>query len=442
MKTLTLAVLDTFSNPWLETEATVEERTRVLEFAATLPRTLGTNEETIRSAVTNALSMASETRASMSQMRITKLEVENANLRASVANAGKEEMDRLRYEHHQEVDSLRALYQKLSESKTNSESTLLARSEERGADVLRLTKENGDLQHTIDDLRTPAGRGRAGEFVLSEMLYDAGFEVEDTSMGAHKDQGYMDLLIHPKGFPEVRIAIESKNREKIDPKVHIGHFEELARDGITKGLFESAIFISLRANTKKEGGMHHIHMLDDVNGHPTVPVSYLGTERGRDAVALTRDIVQAHVCMHAASMMRFSDIRRTLFTGCGQPCDFQDVREFNDAMYTEFSAMLEDLNVQSKAVTTMQTSMKSSRIRIISLFVKLCDAQRRLGADVQEPCWMPEFRLARDKAASGITDALLWKNLSEPQKKRVSDHLGGRETFLKAARNNDDERGV
>ena len=28
----------------------------------------------------------------------------------------------------------------------------------------------------------------------------------------------------------------------------------------------------------------------------------------------------------------------------------------------------------------------------------------------------------------------MWKNLSEPQKKRIADHLGGRETFLKAAR--------
>ena len=106
-----------------------------------------------------------------------------------------------------------------------------------------------------------------------------------------------------------------------------------------------------------------------------------------------------------------------------------------DALHDELGAMLDDLNVQSRAVTTMQTSMKSSRVRVVNLFVKLCDARRRAGGgDVREPCWMPEFRLAREKVSAGTSDAMVWKNLSEPQKKRVADHLGGRETFLKAAR--------
>ncbi len=435
MRTITLNVLPSFSDAWLETEATPEERTRLLTFACSLPRTFGSNEELVRAAVTEALTSSSETRASKSQSRITELEVENAQLRASVANAGRDEIDRLREEHRTEMDRLRDLYQALSEKKVQTEFLLSGRVDEHASEVIRLTRENATLNQTIEELKTPAGRGRAGEFVLAEMLYDAGFEVEDTSMGSKKDEGYMDLLVHPKGFPDVRIAIESKNREKIDPKVHIGHFEELARDGIAKGLFDSAIFISLRANTKREGGMHHIQMLDDSNGHATVPVSYLGTERGRDASSLTRDVVQAHVCMHATMMMRLSDLRRTLTNATATDDDEGTTRgQFYDTLHDNLCSMLDDLNVQTKAVTTMQTSMKSSRVRIINLFVKLCEAQRGAGAEMREPCWMPEFRLAREKVASGTTDAMVWKNLSEPQKKRIADHLGGRETFLKAAR--------
>lgn len=431
MKTITLTVLPSFSDSWLETEATPEERTRLLTFACSLPRTTGNHEELVRAAVTQALTSSSETRVTKSQTRITELEVGNSQLRTSLANAGRDEVDRLRAEHRAETDRLRELYQVLSEKKVLSESTLSARVDEHASEVLRLTRENSSLQQAVEELKTPASRGRVGEFVLSEMLYDAGFEVEDTS--TRGEDGYMDLLVHPRGFPDVRIAIESKNRDRIDPRVHIVHFEELARDGITKGLFESAIFVSLRANTKKEGGVHHVHMLDDSNGHATIPVSYLGTERGRDASSLTSDVVQAHVCMHAIMMMRLAELRRTL-TAPSSDDDDVGARAFHDALHEQLGSMLEDLNVQSKAVTTMQTSMKSSRVRIINLFVRLCDLQRRAGTDAREPCWMPEFRLARDKVSSGTADALVWKNLSEPQKKRVADHLGGRETFLKAAR--------
>ena len=437
MRDIHLTVLDSFSDTWLEKDATPEERTHLLRFALSLPRTSGTNEETIRDAVTRALSSSSEARETQAQRRITELEVENANLRA---DAGRAEVERVRAEHRVEMDRLRDLYQTLSESKVSSESKLSSRVDEQTVEVLRLTRENSSLLRTIDELRTPAGRGRTGEFVLSELLYDAGFEVEDTSMGAKKDEGYMDLLVHPRGVPGVRIAIESKNREKIDPKVHIGHFEDLAREGITKGLFDSAIFVSLRANTKKEGGVHHVHMLDDADGHATIPVSYLGTERGRDAAPLTRDVVQAHVCMHAIMMMRFAELRRSISATDAPDEDARGAREFHDAVNEQLCGMLEDLAVQSKAVGSMQTSMKSSRIRIIDLFVRLCDVQRRSGEGAQEPCWMPEFRLARDKIATGTTDAMVWKNLSEPQKKRIADHLGGRETFLKAARTMDGGR--
>ena len=466
MRTLTLDVCSDFHDDWLETTASVEERTRVLAFACSLPRAfVTTNEETIRTAVTQALTSSSETRATQSQSRITELEVENAKLRTSVEaagrdeinricvehqgritefevenaklrvsveTAGRDEINRIHVDHRSEMDRMRDLYQTLSEKKVLSEGTLSSRIDEHASEIIRVTRENASLQHTISELKTPAGRGRAGEIVLSDILFNAGFDIQDTSMGAKKDEGYMDLLITPRGYPSVRIAVECKNRERIDTE-HIVHFEQLTRDGITKGLFESAIFVSIRANTKKEGGVHHVHMIEDSNGHSTIPVSFLGTERGRDAVPLTQDVIQAHVCMHATMMMRFSDLRRTLVS-TSDTDDGGDTRLFHDTLHSDMYSMLDDLNVQGRAISTMQASMKSSRIRIINLFARLCDTQRRTGLETRDPVWMPEFRLVRDKVSTGMTDAVIWKNLSEPQKKRVADHLGGRETFLKAAR--------
>ena len=109
MKSITLTVLPSFSDAWLETEATPEERTRLLTFACSLPRTFGSNEELVRAAVTEALTSSSETRASKSQSRITELEVENAQLRASVASAGRDEIDRVREDQRMKMDRIRDL---------------------------------------------------------------------------------------------------------------------------------------------------------------------------------------------------------------------------------------------------------------------------------------------------------------------------------------------
>ena len=168
-------------------------------------------------------------------------------------------------------------------------------------------------------------------------------------------------------------------------------------------------------------------------------MSYVGTERGRNAAPLSHDVVQAHVCMHAATTLRVAELRRSLRTAVCDPSDDAEsasLRALVDAVSAELHGLLEDFNAQSRAAAAMQAALRTARTRAVHLFTRLCDVQRavpRLGG-AAEPCWMPEFRLARDKVAAGTSDALVWKNLSEPQKKRVADHLGGRETFFKAVR--------
>ena len=93
------------------------------------------------------------------------------------------------------------------------------------AEVVRLTRENGALRSEVDELRGARGARAHGRGRRRRAPRDAGFDVEDTSVGAGRDAGYMDLLIRPRGVDDVRIGVEIKNKERIDP----------ARDTILRG---------------------------------------------------------------------------------------------------------------------------------------------------------------------------------------------------------------
>ena len=265
---------------------------------------------------------------------------------------------------------------------------------------------------------------------MGEALSEAGFDVRDTSMGAAKDEGYMDLLATAG---DVRVAIEIKNRASIDPNTDLRDFAAKARAGVAKKLYDSAVFISVRAHTKKPAA-HAVEMLEDARGDESVPVSYLGPERGGGPLA--REAVQSHVCTHAAFVLRWRALRG-LLDQRSVDADADAVRELVDYVFAETQASMEDLAQQAKLVAAMQASLKAQRARALQVAASVCEARAAVpwlgGAHAEDPSWLAAFRLARDKVALGEADAAVWKNFSDVQKKRVTDH-GGREAFFRAVR--------
>ena len=208
-----------------------------------------------------------------------------------------------------------------------------------------------------------------------------------------------------------------------------------AKQGVARGLFDTAIFVSLRVNHKRA---NVLEMLDDAQDGVAVPVSYLSPERGRDVPPLTQEAVFAHVCLHAAfatECRKLQTQRRTMESDENDEQTLQ-VQQLVDDVAANLNGTLEQMSQQSKLIASLQASVRTMRARAIQSFARLCSVNRRVGwltrPDIDPP-WLPDFRTVAERIAGGSSDALVWKNLSEPQRKRVADHLGGRETFLRAA---------
>lgn len=437
-RTITLTVDADFHDEWLETVASREERTAALRFVVALPRVLPavkTDDTLLKTLVERVLS---ETH-SRDAARVRELELELAHQSARArANDGCSAEDQLRWKN--EIAALQKQYSDLGQKKTESEQRLTDKLQDQLNCILGLTREKDALRAEVQELRTPAGRGRTGEWAVIDALEALGFDVEDTSMGVKKDEGYHDLLVRTPDVPDLRIAVECKNKERIDTTADLKSFADKTRAGIARGLFDTAIFVSIRAHTKKHKA-HVVELFHASDGNATIPVTYVGPERGRDAAPLSQEALQSHVCMHIAFAVQCRQMRATL-SQCAHDAAVPEeaqhtVRALLERVRAETAARMDDLNQQQKLLTQMQTQLRDSRVRCIQHAVALSNAHCAtawIGPLVQEFPWMAEFHHVQDKLRHGTSDRDVWKNLSEVQKKRINDHTGGKDVFFKAAR--------
>ena len=443
-RTITLEVPKSFSDAWLEHEATPDERGRILKFACSLPRCVDNEEELHRLMAERAseplLKQNRELTESL-QAAIADAATARAELKMmETEEAGKREFNILKATEAaqlrvaEKMTTLQDDYQRLLKEKAESDQTSSTQLRTQMQEVIRLSNECATLRAEVTELKTPAGRGKTGEFAIAEALEEMGFEVEDTSCGTCKDEGYHDLIVRPSGKADVRIAIECKNKLRIDAKQDLKLFEEKTRQGIAKGLFDTAIFVSLRCHTKK-AEPHVVEMYETDDGHATIPISFVGPERNAkgDGAHLARETLQAHVSLHSAMFTHFSHVTKLLCSAHSDEDAQSRLREFAELCGTELSGLLDDLNQQSRLMGNLLTSIRSARLRAVKMITRMSETTQGLRwMQVKDPPWMPDLRLARDKILSGSGDALVWKNMSDAQKKRANDFLG-RESFFRSA---------
>ena len=166
-------------------------------------------------------------------------------------------------------------------------------------------------------------------------------------------------------------------------------------------------------------------------------MSYVGT-RARPAAPLTHDVVQAHVCMHAATTLRVAELRRSLRTACATRPTTPSRRPSAPSWMpcppscTDF----EDFNAQSRAAAAMQAALRTARTRAVHLFTRLCDVQRAVGASAarRSRAGCPRRARARERRRGHVGRARVGRRTSPSRQKTRVAARGGRETFFHAVR--------
>ena len=434
---LTLCVHSDFSDAWFEHGASASERTALLQFACGLPRKLHSDTRPFEEAVERACASDAvvRLRAELESARLhhDALQREMYQLRLSsevqAARADLERaapvVDEASAAKELQLETLRLEVSQTLQAKAESERDLTTRIQAEVSQGAELSRECATLRMAVAELRQPAQRGRVGEFAVAEALHDAGFAVEDTSNGLAKDAGYLDLLVYPVAYPNLKIGVEVKSRDAIDPKKDILPFVQKVHDGISSGRFSSAIFISLRASHKRHAVLD---MLPDPDGHATVPVSFLGPERG--SLAVTLEALQGHACLHASFAVQCATMRQRLAQTSG---DRAPLRDLIDSLALDLRSDLEDFNQLARHIASLKATLTSLRVRSVRATTRLCGIASEWAAAM--PAWVADYSLVRQHALEkGASEAASWRVLDEGQRKRLVDHTGSREVVFKSLR--------
>jgi len=307
--------------------------------------------------------------------------------------------------------------------------------------------EIAQLNAQIIQLQNPMGRGNSGEFDIAQTLRDIGLHVEDTSFGEKKDAGYMDLLVtlDSKSTDNMRLAYEVKNkqtirkasREKVqkaekDIDDDIITFQQRAEAGIKKGLFDGAVFVSIRAHTKM-GPPVVLTMFEDTTQRALAPVSYLGPEKAKHVVPLTQEQLETHAYMMFAALEQCHTIRSDLCNGL-KDGEIESFQKLFDRMGEYINRTFSDLRKQEQLISGLSDNLTKIRYNSIHMFRSIYKLnshvpwlQRNL-----ETNWMSIFNTAQERSET-MNDADIWNKIGKS--KSTIENSIGKDAMFKALHN-------
>lgn len=367
-----------------------------------------------------------------------------------VSNARREEQNKSLDRENAIKDQHTAAYNTLCAEKLSVESKLLESltqkctlTEDFSKKSAEDSKQIAKLTSQIVELQKPMGRGNAGEFDVAQTLRDLGFNVEDTSDGEKKEAGYLDLFVTLSSKVEnMRLAIEIKNKQTIkkasDEKVKkkqkdldddVKTFQQRVKDGIKNNLFDGAIFVSIRAHTKM-GSAVVLEMFEDTTNRALAPVSYVGPEKGKNALPLTQEQLETQVYMMFCVLDQCHNIRKEVCNDLkdDEVCAFQTLF---DEMGSYLNKTFTDLRKQENMIQDMTSNLTNIRVNCIKMFRSIYQIngnipwlQRKMDAD-----WIPVFETAKNRAGT-MNDADVWNRVSKH--KATIENTIGKEAMLLA----------
>lgn len=359
------------------------------------------------------------------------------NLEMKIAFARQEEKMKADEQHSKLYNQLQSAKVEIEQNLVNTITEKCKISEELTTLNVKHSKEIANFQQQIVELKNPMGRGNAGEIDVAQTLTDIGYFVEDTSDGDRKQAGYLDLLVKldNDSHENMRIAIEVKNKQTIkkasDDKVRkrekdldddIKTFQQRVKDGIKNGLFDAAMFVSIRAHTKM-GAPVVLEMFEDTTNRPLSPVSYIGPEKSKIVVPLTQEQLETQTYMMFCVLEQSHNIRRELCNGLKD----EEVSSFQtlfEEMGTYLNNTFTDLRKQEQLISEMTTNLTKIRCKCVKMFRSIYRInseipwlQRKIDAE-----WMAVYETAKERSFT-MNDADVWNKVSK-NKSTIENTIG------------------
>lgn len=359
------------------------------------------------------------------------------NLEMKLTFARQEEKMRADEQHSKIFNQIQSAKVEVEQNLVNTITEKCKISEELTVLNMKHSKEVANFQQQIVELKNPMGRGNAGEIDVAQTLTDIGYFVEDTSDGERKQAGYLDLLVKldNDSHENMRIAIEVKNKQTIkkasDDKAKkrekdldddIKTFQQRVKDGIKNGLFDAAMFVSIRAHTKM-GAPVVLDMFEDTTNRPLSPVSYIGPEKSKIVVPLTQEQLETQTYMMFCVLEQSHNIRRELCNGLKD----EEVSSFQ-TLFEEMGSYLNntftDLRKQEQLISEMNTNLTKIRCKCVKMFRSIYRInseipwlQRKIDAE-----WMPVYETAKERSFT-MNDADVWNKVSK-NKSTIENTIG------------------
>lgn len=290
-----------------------------------------------------------------------------------------------------------------------------------------------ELETENAHLKTPSGRGVTGEENVADILRSAGYRITDTSNGSAKEL-YCDLLasvdqeddddVLPK--TGIRIAIEVKNKNRIDSRDLVA-FAQKAKTGIQRGLFEAALFVSLRAYLPGNRPPCRLDVVADENDAPIGCVSYIGSERRMPTAALLAE--QVEVQIHCLADMARLTIEARRLAKCDANSDIVQMRDMISAQAAQTSEMLHEFNRHDGLIEELKKSLNTMRTKLIVRHRQMGRSARKVGclAQLTTLPWERYFEHAIRLQKDGKVD---WRNVTNGT--NLLNAIGGKDVALKA----------
>jgi hypothetical protein len=366
-------------------------------------------------------------------------ELHKQNVDAIVESKRQEEIDKMSNHMKTLTEQHTNAYEKLRSSKIDLDTKVVALATEKCELAQKLSEvttnaalEAAKMSAQISELQTPMGRGGSGEYDVATCLTELGFVVEDTSTGDKKNQGYLDLLVH---HANSKIAFEIKNKKTIrkasqdkvdrhekDIDDDVKTFQQRVRDGVKNGLFDAAVFVSIRSHTKM-GDPVVLEMVSDSTDRPLVPVSYIGPEKGKSASPLTQEQLETHTYLMFGILEQCDVIRKELCNGIKDQ-DIDSLQRLFEDMGTFLNKTFVDLRKQERLIDDMAKNLTEIRVRCIQMFRSVYGVNNRtpwLQKNMMTN-WMPILETSQERAAT-MNDAEIWNKIGK-QKQTIENSIG------------------
>ncbi len=408
-----------------------------------LHRSLAQSEATLLQTEARVDSAMASTRLEC-ESRLQRLQMQYDHLELEV-EARKQEAEahcraKARAEVEEKISHLESQLEESRNARLIAEVKTLETMQAKCVDVERYSHDCQQLRERISELETPMARGRSGELDVSQALSAIGFHVEDTSMGEKKDSGFLDLLVRPEEDTEgMRIAVEIKTVKTVQ-KRDLDDFERKVKSGLERGMFDAAVFVSLRTHTKK-GGSVHLEMYEDDRKRPLVPVAWIGTEKSKFPSPLTQEQLETHMLLQMQMLGKCHDLQVAYSLPSDDTAERVAIQQCVDSMQTHMQASLAEMGKQSKLLDEMRASLTHSRASCVRMFSDLFSINKQtpwLQRPMEVP-WMECLETASSRMET-MKEAEVWNAFSR-QKSLIERTVGKEALFLVAREASAKKRG-